>query len=251
MRSAPKQGWNSSFWVDSVGHPYIGELPYKGKLKQHPKLKFTNHNSPSIEANGVGVFDKTWGPTQGSSVTAGQKRVREVVVRGGRVRSNKTKVSEGQKIRGKGLVFVARGRATKMLKKVKVGEKATVIESVAGSPTMAISGDRPLLTNGARVVVDDKQMHPRTAIGIDADLGRVLILVIDGRQSFSRGYTMVELANMMTALGAENALNLDGGGSSTMVGHTAAGQLAVLNSPSDGQERLVPNGIGIFSRPVS
>ncbi len=116
---------------------------------------------------------------------------------------------------------------------------------------MAISGDRPLLTNGVRVVVDDKQMHPRTAIGIDADTGHVLILVIDGRQSFSRGYTMVELANMMTALGAENALNLDGGGSSTMAGHTVDGQLAVLNSPSDGRERLVPNGIGIFSRPVS
>ncbi len=84
MRNAPKEGWNSSFWVDSVGHPYVGELPYKGKLKQHPKLKFNNHNSPSIQANGIGVFDKTWGPTQGSSVTAGQKRVREVIVQGRR-----------------------------------------------------------------------------------------------------------------------------------------------------------------------
>ncbi len=251
MRHAPKEGWNSSFWVDAVGHPYIGQLPYKGKLKQHPKLKFNNHNSPSIQANGIGVFDKFWGPTQGSSVTAGQKRVREVVVQGGIVRSNKTKVSEGYKIKGKGLVFVARGTATKMLRKLKVGEKASLVESIAASPTVAISGDRPLLTNGVRVVVDDKQMHPRTAIGIDADTGHVLILVIDGRQSFSRGYTMVELANMMTALGAENALNLDGGGSSTMAGHTVDGQLAVLNSPSDGHERLVPNGIGIFSRPVS
>ncbi|WP_426242083.1 phosphodiester glycosidase family protein [Nocardioides sp. LHG3406-4] len=251
MRHAPKAGWNNSFYVGADGHPYIGPLPYKGKLKQHPKLKFSNHNSPSIQANGIGVFDKNWGPTQGSSVTAGQKRVREVVVVGGRVRSNKTKVSEGLRIRGKGLVFVARGMATKMLKKVKVGEKATVVESLASSPTMAISGDRPLLTNGSRVVINDVLAHPRTAIGIDADGGKVLILVIDGRQSFSRGYTMVELANMMAALGAENALNLDGGGSSTMVGHTPTGQLAVLNSPSDGHERLVPNGIGVFSRPVS
>lgn len=251
MRHAPQAGWNSSFWVDADGHPYIGQLPYKGKLKQHPKLKFSNHNSPSIQANGVGVFDKFWGPTQGSSVTAGQKRVREVIVKGGIVRSNRTKVSEGYKIRGKGLVLVARGSATKKLKKVKVGEKATVVESIRPNPVAAISGDRPLLTNGARVVVDDRQMHPRTAIGIDADMGRVLILVIDGRQSFSRGYTMVELANMMAALGAENALNLDGGGSSTMVGHTPTGQLSVMNSPSDGRERLVPNGIGVFSRPVS
>lgn len=251
LRHAPQAGWNSSFWVDADGHPYIGQLPYKGKLKQHPKLKFSNHNSPSIQADGIGVFDKAWGPTQGSSVTAGQKRVREVVVRGGVVRSNRTKVSENYRIKGKGLVFVARGSATKMLKKVRVGEKATLVESVRPNPVAAISGDRPLITNGARVVVDDRQMHPRTAIGIDNDLGRVLILVIDGRQLFSRGYTMVELANMMASFGAENALNLDGGGSSTMVGHTVTGQFGVLNSPSDGQERLVPNGIGVFSRPVS
>lgn len=251
LRHAPQAGWNSSFWVDADGHPYIGQLPYKGKLKQHPKLKFSNHNSPSIQADGIGVFDKAWGPTQGSSVTAGQKRVREVVVRGGVVRSNRTKLSENYKIKGKGLVFVARGSATKMLKKVRVGEKATLVESVRPNPVAAISGDRPLITNGVRVVVDDRQMHPRTAIGIDNDLGRVLILVIDGRQLFSRGYTMVELANMMASFGAENALNLDGGGSSTMVGHTVTGQFGVLNSPSDGQERLVPNGIGVFSRPVS
>ena len=251
MRHAPAAGWNNTFWIDADGHPHVGPLPYKGKLKQHPKVKFTNHNSPSIQANGIGVYDRFWGRTEGSSVTAGQKRVREVVVAGGKVRSNRTKVSEGYKIRGKGLVFIARGAATQKLKKVRVGEPATVLESLAAAPTVAIGGDRPLLVNGVRTVVDDKQMHPRTAIGIDADLGRVLILVIDGRQSFSRGYTMVELANMMAALGAENALNLDGGGSSTMVGHTALGQFGVLNSPSDGQERLVPNGIGVYSRPVS
>lgn len=251
MRHAPQSGWNNSFWIGADGHPYIGQLPYKGKLKQHPKLKFSNHNSPSIQANGIGIFDKNWGRTEGSSTTAGQKRVREVVVRGGIVRSNRTKVSEGLKIKGKGLVLVARGTATKKLKKARVGERATIVESIASSPTVAISGDRPLLTNGARVVVDDRQMHPRTAVGIDADGGKVLILVIDGRQSFSRGYTMVELANMMVALGAENALNLDGGGSSTMVGHTVTGQFGVLNSPSDGGERLVPNGLGVFSRPVS
>ena len=83
-------------------------------------------------------------------------------------------------------------------------------------PEVAISGNKVLLLGGVRRVVDDLEMHPRTAIGIDKDTGQVLMLVVDGRQEFSRGYTMVELANLMTALGAEDALNLDGGGSSTM-----------------------------------
>ena len=105
-----------------------------------------------------------------------------------------------------------------------------------------------LLLHGVRRVVDDRELHPRTAIGIDRDTGQVLMLVVDGRQTFSRGYTMVELANLMTALGAEDALNLDGGGSSTMLALDPTG-LGVLNSPSDGFERSVANGLEVTYRP--
>ena len=94
-------------------------------------------------------------------------------------------------------------------------------------------------------MVDDLEMHPRTAIGIDRDTGQVLMLVVDGRQSFSRGYTMVELANLMTTLGAEDALNLDGGGSSTLLALDPNGVLGVRNSPSDGFERHVANGLEV------
>jgi exopolysaccharide biosynthesis protein len=97
-------------------------------------------------------------------------------------------------------------------------------------------------------VVDDREMHPRTAIGYDRDTGNVLLLVVDGRQSFSRGYTMVELAEMMIELGADEALNLDGGGSTTMVAHKPGGRVAVRNSPSDGAQRKVANGLTISYR---
>ena len=78
------------------------------------------------------------------------------------------------------------------------------------------------------------------------DGNRLLFLVIDGRSASSRGYTMVELATMMTALGAENALNLDGGGSSTIYSRKVTGEMGIINEPSDGGERKVANGIGIF-----
>ncbi|HET9997629.1 MAG TPA: phosphodiester glycosidase family protein, partial [Nocardioides sp.] len=66
---------------------------------------------------------------------------------------------------------------------------------------------------------------------------------------FSRGLTMVELANLMTTLGAEDALNLDGGGSSTLVARDLNGVVGVRNSPSDGFERHVANGLAVTYTP--
>ena len=73
-----------------------------------------------------------------------------------------------------------------------------------------------------------RQRNPRTMAGVDAN-GRVLLVAVDGRQAgFSAGLTILEAARVMLALGAVTAINLDGGGSTTMV---VDGQ--VLNRPSD------------------
>ena len=59
--------------------------------------------------------------------------------------------------------------------------------------------------------------HPRTAAGVDAS-GKILYLVtVEGRLADSRGMTLTELAQFMQTLGVYNAINLDGGGSTTMV----------------------------------
>jgi hypothetical protein len=76
---------------------------------------------------------------------------------------------------------------------------------------------------------------PRTAIGVTAD-NHVLFVVVDGRRSPAAiGVSYAQVAELMIALGAVNATELDGGGSSTMWGRTTG----VLNQPSDGQERSV------------
>jgi exopolysaccharide biosynthesis protein len=132
-----------------------------------------------------------------------------------------------------------------------VGSTATVQWGLAGRPAFAISGEKVLLHDGRRLVDDDSELHPRTAVGIDRDTGRVLLLVVDGRSSRSRGYTLVELARMMRSLGAEEALNLDGGGSSTMAGTgRRGGEVKVLNRPSDGSERRVADGIAVTYQPA-
>ena len=71
------------------------------------------------------------------------------------------------------------------------------------------------------------------------------MLAVDGRQTFSRGYTMVEMANMMIDLGADDALNLDGGGSTTMVSAEPRASSRVVNSPSDGFQRCVANALEV------
>ncbi len=88
--------------------------------------------------------------------------------------------------------------------------------------------------------------HPRTAIGFDADAERLWMVVVDGRQEpWSAGMSLIELANLFLWIGAEDALNLDGGGSSTMIVGSA-----VTNSPSDAQgERPVGNSLWLVRDP--
>jgi exopolysaccharide biosynthesis protein len=81
--------------------------------------------------------------------------------------------------------------------------------------------------------------QPRTLAGVRAD-GRVLLVTVDGRRpGWSTGVTLREAARLMLSLGARDALNLDGGGSTTM---TVRGE--VVNRPSDSYgERPVSDGI--------
>ena len=226
--------------------PGMGPVSVQWLIRQRQRWPLAGVNVPTIPSGELGLYTYEWGRTKGYSVTDGKRRAREVVIRKNRIVSNRFKLSEGRKIHSKERVLIGTGRYAGKLKKLRVGKRITFRKRLEGAnPDVAITGDRPILVNGVRTVVNDRLAHPRTAIGIDADGRKLLILVVDGRSSSSRGYTMVELATMMTALGAENALNLDGGGSSTMWGRTANGQLGLINEPSDGAERLVPNGLGI------
>jgi hypothetical protein len=94
--------------------------------------------------------------------------------------------------------------------------------------------------------------QPRTAAGLDKSGRRLFLVVVDGRQpNYSQGATLAELAEILVALGAHTALNLDGGGSSVMVVEGSGGKARVLNSPIDrglpGLERAVGNHLGVFA----
>jgi hypothetical protein len=129
-----------------------------------------------------------------------------------------------------------------------------------GEIDTAVSGNAVLLDDGEIVTqVGDStpdETNPRTAAGIDTDTNQLILMVIDGRQpNYSEGTTIPELAAIMKEYGAEDAINLDGGGSSTMVIESGNGQPVILNSPIDnripGRERAVANQLGVFAQPVS
>jgi hypothetical protein len=116
--------------------------------------------------------------------------------------------------------------------------------------TEAVGGFPELLDDGGRVgdlaVAEQPALaatrHPRTAVAYDSASDRLWLVVVDGRQApHSVGMTLPELATLLEAFGAREALNLDGGGSSVMV---VLG--AVQNHPSDDEgERPVANALAL------
>ena len=140
-----------------------------------------------------------------------------------------------------------------------IGMPARVGERMGfGSDTLALGGARggmqvvggyPELLDAGRVVGDlgvaesptfAAARHPRTAIGFDSGEGLLWLVVVDGRQSpRSVGMSLPELANLFLWLGVDEALNLDGGGSSAML---LGAQL--VSRPSDAEgERPVGNSV--------
>lgn len=113
-------------------------------------------------------------------------------------------------------------------------------EVVSGHPSLVVAGARrdnngdPLCT--AR--------HPRTALGINADKTKMWLVVIDGRATNRIGMTCDEMSALFTSLGAYDAVNLDGGGSSSM--WLANG--GVVNYPSDGTQRVVANHLAVHAK---
>ena len=117
-----------------------------------------------------------------------------------------------------------------------------------------LSGYRALLVRGKnRGTRDD--LHPRSAVGVSRDGRQLLLMTVDGRQpGYSEGLTTAETAERMKQLGAEDALNLDGGGSTTLVIQGRDGKPEILNRPSGpppGRERRVANHLCVFAQPLN
>ena len=130
-----------------------------------------------------------------------------------------------------------------LIRSLRPGEIVSLTWSFRWSGTIEGIGGFPLLVSGRKLRVGSCGApicgrHPRTGIGVTPK-GQILLVVVDGRRrKWSRGMTLLQFARQMRRLGARAAMNLDGGGSSTMV---VRGK--VVNRPSDGRQRPVSSAV--------
>ncbi|MEU6090059.1 phosphodiester glycosidase family protein [Streptomyces sp. NPDC047085] len=236
--------------VGSVTTPE-GQLPLKG-LNQY-----------ALPVNSVGAFTARWGTVSRVRATCGTDTDRaakcstdtyEVTVEDGRVVSASDTPGSGS-IGTDSTVLVGREAGAQQLRKLSVGDPVTVTHDLVAAsskvPYVFALGGYPVLRDGAPLSgLDDTTSAVRTAVGFTDDGRHMLLLALDGAAAYRTGMTIAEEADTLRELGASDAFNLDGGGSTEMVTRApGASAVTVLNHPSGGGERPVPNGIGVFSTP--
>jgi Phosphodiester glycosidase len=279
--NAPAAGWNRAVGFDTDGpgtRARLARIRLAGtiRLPTGATLDATNLNSPRIANGGVAIYTPRWGAedrsqvvraprlqrTRAQIVRAGESvrlprdrdggtRARaecfEVVLKGGVVTRRRS--NPGGAVAAGTRVLLGVGAAAKSLAGLRVGDRVEVGYRPASpiDAEVAITGN-VILLHGGSVVAPRSERQPRTALGISADGTRVWLVTVDGRSDKSVGMTYVRLAKLLKSLGAKYALNLDGGGSTTMVARMPGDDaVSVRNTPSDGAQRPVPNGIGFVT----
>lgn len=127
-------------------------------------------------------------------------------------------------------------------------EPESIYNAVSGLTLIVEDGQSSLIDTGDKYLSTN---HPRTIIALDEDEEKLIIIVIDGRQpNYSEGVNLIELAELSIEYGAYTALNLDGGGSTTLVIEDEDGNPQTLNSPIHGRipgrERPIANHLGVY-----
>ncbi|SDM44626.1 Predicted protein [Streptomyces sp. cf386] len=240
----------------------LDDLSLDGSIRTpEGRLPLRGLNQYALPVNSIGAFTSKWGGVSRVRATCGTDTDRaapcstdtyEVTVRRGRVVSTADTPGSGA-IAPDTTVLVGREAGAQQLRKLSAGERVKVrhrlVASASRFPYRFALGGYPVLDDGRPLPgLDDRASAVRTAVGI-ADRGRrVVLLALDGAPEYRTGLTIAEVASFMRELGLVDAFSLDGGGSSTLVvREPGEATVSVRNRPSDGRERPVPNGIGVFS----
>jgi hypothetical protein len=257
-----------SFWLDAAGQPLAtnvlcelqatwpdGKITLLGLNESRTNgsaVLFTPRLGPSTKARGGRelILERegsgAWLPLRAGTTCTG--RVREINTAGNSPLSADIMV-----------LSLSPGLLSDEPRLAAIDTGAVIRISAATTPALAgvntaISGGSVLIRNGKKQDLGSPQSgdykfrsvferHPRTAIGANRD--HLFFVQVDGRQpGFSMGMTLSELADYMLKIGCELAMNLDGGNSSTF---WFRGQ--VMNSPSNGDEREIANGLVLVRKP--
>jgi hypothetical protein len=268
VTDSPYDTWDNAhaqFGIDAARRPLIDRFILDGKAWDRGVMTpiVTVNFNPSGKPEGTALYTSRYGAATPRDTTrrtaeaplmaAGKRGDTLLFVRRGAV-----SVASGSSIPASGAVLAAYGSGLRADEVQKMGDGDTVKILLAtlprmsrsSMPAMIIGGWPRILRDGENVAGESATMegtlsrnaearHPRTAVGFSRDSSTLFVLTVDGRSENSGGMTLVELANVMRELGAWQAMNFDGGGSTTMV---VEGK--VVNHPSDKEgERAVGNAL--------
>ena len=238
----------SAFGVMPDGSFVFGKVSYNGAVKiDQVTLPVSGVNAERGE-DGLVIYNRAYGRTTGTNPYG-----LEYVIREGRVAEINTNDSA---IPSDGYVVSVHGSSMDAFAAAgtRLGDPAVLLEQTGAMWDRAVhivgAGPR-LVENGAvHMTAGEEQFPgdirygraPRSAVGVTKE-GKIVFAVVDGRQSHSHGLTLTEFAELLLKFGVQNAINLDGGGSSALYVNGD-----VVNSPSDGTERAVGSALILQKR---
>ncbi len=242
------------FTFDENKIPYVGTMTYNGKLKFNQTEYVINHVNHLRSTNELVLYNRNNGKYTRTNQYGTEVLVE--LVQGESWKTNspvKAKVTKIEKNKGNmpippgQAILSGNGTSQTILNTLSLNDTVeitvglTLNNSIVAPYTQMVGGDnrKEMLKNG---VVETSEvwneLHPRTAIGFSKNNDTIISCVVDGRGA-SSGVTTKQLAILMQSAGAYSAINLDGGGSSCMY----VKEFGIMNTPSDGQERAVANGV--------
>lgn len=215
------------------------------------KLQYVLEDGGISDTERLILYNRNWGPVSrgGSEELAGAM---EAVVENGTV-TKQVYAGDPLPIPANGFVLLGHGSASDFIgKNLPVGSKVTVTyqTSPAFERIKLSAGSNSFLVQQGKVAPFQEELkgkNARTAVA-SAQKGKALYIMTVEKSDNSTGVEQTELAELLVAMGAEEAVNLDGGGSTTMVAkHLGETGFSNIVSPREGWQRPVSDGLGIFN----
>ena len=247
---AARYTWNNAFYITRGGAPRIGALQLSATVDQYPQMDDHQRElAARCRAASIGVYSPDWGQTSGyrdhRRPDEGRADGRDQERPGGR-QPDHAQLRQADRRHRAGRPRPRRRRSSRRCGSAR---RRPCAGAWPDDPAFAISGEKVLLRDGKLQVTDDRELHPRTAVGIDRDTGRVLLLVVDGRSKpqprLHAGRAGADDAPARRRGRAQPRRRrfLDDGRAGP-----AAGGVALLNRPSDGRQRSVADALVVKYR---
>lgn len=243
--------------VDGVAR--IDRLALRGELTgPQGTTPIVGLNQHAVPVGGVGVFTDAWRVDRGQTLCGSDADPEapcapdrwEVAVRDGVVTG--VGPPDARRLAPNEIVLDGREQGAAALRPLRDGDRVDVdyalVPASGVAPQVAVGG-QPILVDGRPTErLDDRFRAPRSAAGYSPGGRRVFLVTVDGRQDDSVGATLAEMSALLGEMGVDDGVNLDGGGSSTLVHRSSrADDVTTVNDPSGSSARRVGNGLGVYS----